>query len=110
MPSPDRPESVAALMGRSPWFSHDAEGNVVRRERTCECGKTFAQTLLSERFLTMCERQSRACLNAVTQQIPGYFVPVHCPHCERIDVGRWAHIAESRSVPDTQPFGERDAA
>lgn len=102
-------ESLAEVMGRNPLFSHDENAKPIRRERTCECGKRFTQTLLSERFLSMCERQGRRCIDLVTQQVPGFFVPVHCPHCERIDLGHAARLADSRALPDA-PFGERDAA
>jgi hypothetical protein len=93
-------EQMAATLRGDPMFSHDAAGNPIIREAACECGRRFMQTLLSERFLSIAERQSARAIAAVTEQIPGFFVPVHCPKCERIDLGHTARVAEARSVPD----------
>lgn len=94
---------------RTKWFALDAQGNPITRDRTCECGRRFAQSQLSARFMEMAERQSKRAAALVFAQCPGLFVPVHCPECERRDIGRQASIDEMPHY--SPPFGERhDAA
>ncbi len=100
---------LSRLLAGDPMFASGSDGPITR-ERTCECGTLFTQRLLSERFLTMVERAGRKALAAVSQQIPGYYVPVHCPRCERIDLNRQGTIDAHRNEYPSQPFGERDAA
>lgn len=88
-------------------FSTGANGKAISRDRSCECGQRFTQRLLSERFLAIVEKRGRRAMDLMTQQIPGYFVPVHCPSCERRDLGHAARIAEARHASEPQPaFGE----
>jgi hypothetical protein len=90
-------------------FQHRTDGSVVTRDTTCECGTAFQQAMLSERFMGIAEKGGGAL--CVTRDIPELYVPVHCPPCERKDLGRAARIAEARSLPEhRQPFGDRDAA
>ena len=98
-----QPESLARLLERDPMFANDAEGNPIHRERTCECGKRFTQRLLSERWLSIAEK-ARA-IELVRQQIPGFFVPVHCPQCERRDIGMQARKDEYKHAPKPS-YGE----
>lgn len=91
-----QPTAVPALLERDRMFSHDAEGNAITRTRTCECGRRFTQRLLSARFLEIVEGQSKGALAAVRRDIPDYFVPVHCPPCERRDLGHAARRADFR--------------
>lgn len=72
------------------------EHGVVERSRTCECGRSFSQRLLSARFLTAVERRGQRAMDMLREQIPDYYVPVHCPPCERIDLGRRAQVDEHR--------------
>lgn len=104
-----QPESIGAMMGRDPMFSHGADGEPVTRKAKCECGRGFTQRLLSERFLTIVEAHSRRAIEFTAKQIPGFFVPVHCPACERMDLGMQARRDEYTQQPKP-PFGERDAA
>lgn len=90
----------ARAIGEDPMFSVGDDGKVVTRTRTCECGKTFTQSLLSEYFLNLAESQNARTIALVTAQIPGYFVPVHCPRCERIDLGRQAWVDGIAQQPD----------
>lgn len=90
------PEQLSDALGRDPMFAHDEHGKPITREGRCECGRRFSQTLLSERFLGIVEAKSAAAIKAVTETIPGYFVPVHCPSCERRDLGMQARLDESR--------------
>lgn len=101
-----QPEKLSAILERDPTFANDLEGNPIHRERTCDCGKRFTQRLLSERFLAIAEH-GRA-IDLVRQQIPGFFVPVHCPTCERRDIGMQARMDEYRHGPQQprQPYGE----
>ncbi len=101
------PQSVAALSARDPMFSHDEHGKVISRERTCLCGRRFTQRQLSGRFLSMCERQSKGAIDAVTAQIPNYFVPVHCPPCERRDIAMSGRAADAKVYRNRE---ERDYA
>jgi hypothetical protein len=90
-------------------FARTDAGEPIKRETTCECGTPFVQRMLSDRFMTAMEKNGAA--GEVLRQIPELYVPVFCPPCERRDIGRWARIAESRSLPDIRPsFGERDHA
>lgn len=91
-------------MANDPMFGARADGTPITRTRTCECGRVFEQRQLSGSFLTIVERHSAGAIDAVTRQIPEYFVPVHCPRCERIDMHRWAQIARARETTrDDQP-------
>jgi DNA-directed RNA polymerase subunit M/transcription elongation factor TFIIS len=77
-----------------PMFAVRSDGEPITRQRTCECGTAFTQRLLSERFCTAVEAAGG--MRAVLRQIPDLYVPVHCPRCERIDLGRQARIDTSR--------------
>ncbi len=101
------PQSLATLTARDPMFSHDEKGNVISRERTCLCGRRFTQRLLSARFLAMCERQSRGAIDAVTRDVPDYFVPVNCPPCERRDIAMSGRVADAKVYRNRE---ERDYA
>lgn len=89
-------QSVADLVKRDQAFSHNAAGDPIERDRTCECGRVFTQRLLSERFMAMAEKHSPRAAQLIMQQIPDLFVPVHCPHCERVELGRQARIDGAR--------------
>jgi hypothetical protein len=103
-------ERVADVVRGDRMFSHDAAGNPIVRDARCECGRSFTQTLLSERFLAIVDRQSPRAMAIFREQIPEFFVPVFCPACERKDIGYHARKDEFNRVPDA-PFGERaDAA
>jgi hypothetical protein len=71
-------------------------GEEITRVRTCGCGQSFTQRMLAPSELAALERMGH--LASVTAQIPGYFVPVHCPPCERADIGRQAYIDEGRAL------------
>lgn len=86
-------------------FARDANGVEITRQRTCECGRRFSQNLLSAQFLAIAERQSRHAIDAITRQIPDYFVPVHCPPCESRDLGMQSRKDEYKHGPQ-QPYGE----
>ncbi len=82
-----------------------------KRDVKCECGQEFTQFQLSEAFMHVVESNGKGALAAVLRDIPDLYVPVHCPKCERLDLGRSARIAEARALPEhRQPFGDRDAA
>lgn len=83
-----------------PWLAHDRNGQQVSRPKTCECGKAFTQALLSERFLAMIERRSKNCLTLMEREIPGGWVPVHCPPCESKDLGMQARRASYLNYTD----------
>lgn len=97
--------SLSAL-GTSPWLAVDQRGQPVQRDRTCECGKAFKQSLLSERFRALIAKRGRRCMQLVTEQIPDGYVPVHCHSCERVDLGRQAWLDESR----THSYDREEAA
>ena len=91
-----QPEDVSVSLRHNPMFAQDAEGNPITRERTCECGKTFSQRLLSQRFFNIVARRGAKCLAEFERQIPEGFVPVFCPACERKDIGRRATVDNHR--------------
>jgi len=95
-----QPTNVAETIQKDRTFANDANGNPIARERVCECGQRFTQRLLSERFLAMVERRGPRAMELMTKQVPGFFVPVHCPKCERVDLGRRMQLDEIRSLPD----------
>ncbi len=97
-----QPSSVAGSMGLDPMFRRDDTGKPVARDAKCECGREFTQRQLSERFLEIVEKQSRNAMQTLRKQIPDFFVPVHCPRCERRDLGRQANLEDARrSSPST---------
>lgn len=107
--SPDDKADGLTHISRSKMFAHDAHGNPISRDRTCECGRRFSQHQLSETFMRITEGKSKRAAQLVLAQCPGLFVPVHCPACERRDLGRQARLDEMPHY--SQPFGERpDAA
>lgn len=81
-------------------FAVDKHGVEITRPWRCRCGTEYTQHILSEKFLGMVERISAGAIAAVTNDIPGFWCPVHCPICERkaLNYGRY-------TVPD-----ERGAA
>lgn len=91
-----QPESLATIADRDPMFSHDETGKPIVRERICECGHRFTQRLLSERFLAIVERKGAKAMDLMRRDIPDFFVPKHCPPCERRDLGRHARMHEAR--------------
>lgn len=88
-----QPTSVPDVMAADPMFAHDAIGQPITRQRTCECGGRFTQRQLSARFMLIVEKQGAGALAAMKRDIPEYFVPVHCPPCERRDLGFSARLA-----------------
>lgn len=89
----------------SMMFSRGANGDTVTRERSCECGRRFTQFQLSERFMLLAEGKSKNAAQLVAKQCPGLFVPVHCPACERRDLGHQSRLDDTRRYDP--PFGER---
>lgn len=102
-----KPASIADAMADDPTFAHDETGKPITRDTTCECGTTFRQRLLSERFMQLSERHGARAVELIRQQIPDYYVPVHCPPCERKDLRRRASIDRARTLPDN--YLDRDA-
>lgn len=94
-----QPENIADAMGRDRMFATTTDGKPITRESKCECGQRFVQRLLSERFLEIVERSSRTAMAVMERQVPGFYVPVHCPPCERQDLGRQARVADLRLLP-----------
>lgn len=84
----------------SPWFACDSAGNAISRERKCECGATFTQRLLSERFLGIVHKQGTGAMRAMERDVRDGFVPVHCPPCERRDLGMAARRAKYAEAAD----------
>jgi hypothetical protein len=91
-----KPDSLADAIAGDPMFSVDEKGRPVMRQRTCGCGRGYTQRLLSERFLGIVEKQSKRAIGFLSEQIPGFWVPVHCPSCESRDLGRQARIDEAK--------------
>lgn len=77
----------------SPYFSKDAAGRPITRERACVCGRPYVQALLSDRVLKMVERRGPDAVRKFMAQIPELYVPVECPTCERRSLGHEARKA-----------------
>jgi ribosomal protein S27E len=90
------PQRGLTSIAHDPMFGVNAAGDPITRERTCECGSRFTQRQLSARFLESAERFSAAAIDGISRQVPGYFVPVHCPPCERRDMHRQNRIEQIR--------------
>lgn len=88
-----------------PTFATDRAGRDITRQRRCECGAEFTQSLLSPQWLEMVEKYSKGAIRAISKQIPDYFVPVHCPPCERKDIAMQARRDEFARDP-APPYGE----
>jgi hypothetical protein len=107
------PTTTAALAAS--WFQRYApdhadeakRGQEITRQHRCECGREFTQRILSERQMAAAERLG--VVGVVARQIPGFWVPVHCPPCERKDLGRQARMDEARAREAAQPPVRRSA-
>lgn len=84
-PKGNPPVHVAALLDRDPMWHRLPTGEIDKREAACGCGATYTQRRLSVRWMTMAERGRGA--QQVMDQIPGLYVPVLCPKCERRSIG-----------------------
>jgi hypothetical protein len=72
-------------------------GQLITRQHRCECGREFTQMILSATELAAAERLR--IVELIARQIPDFWLPVHCPPCERKDLSRQARIDDLR--PDT---------
>jgi hypothetical protein len=110
--SPDARRGEPTPIGDDPMFAKNAAGQVITREAVCECTAPFTQIMLSERFMSLVERAGPGALSAVMREIPGLYVPVHCPKCERVDLGHAGRIGDARaSAPQNRDlFVERQHA
>ncbi|HXD48471.1 MAG TPA: hypothetical protein VN600_06855 [Gemmatimonadaceae bacterium] len=103
-----QPTSVAEAITHDPTFGRRSDGTLVERETVCECGRRFTQHVLSERFMRIVEGHSRRAAELLTAQVPGLWIPVHCPPCERRDLGRQARLDDQRRFDDSS-HSERGA-
>jgi hypothetical protein len=85
-------------------FATDESGAEITRANHCYCGKAFTQRILGMRFLGMVERIRQSAVQAIADQIPGYWCPVHCPSCERKALRDFAVPVErvAYTVPDSR--------
>lgn len=82
-------------------LERNAAGGFVTRDATCQCGKQFTQCIMAAKALESLERQGK--VEVVAKQIPGFWLPVHCPTCERIDLAHQARLDESRARDGAPP-------
>jgi len=102
--TPDTPAGLSRI-NADRWFAKNAKGEPIARERTCECGRRFTQRLLSQHFLEIAEKAKA--IELVAKQIPGFYIPVHCPPCERRDLGMQGRKDEYKhQATHIPPFGE----
>ena len=104
-----QPESISSVMAGDPTFG-ERDGMPIVRERVCACGRRFTQRQLSERFLTIVANQSKRAIDVLSEQIPGFFVPVHCPPCERRDLGHRARLDEMQHRDELHTHTEKGHA
>ncbi len=73
----------------------DEKGQTISRDVYCRrCGKPHQQFQLAMHYLDSVARISEGALTAMTQQVPGFWVPVYCPPCERKDLGFGQHVVD----------------
>jgi hypothetical protein len=85
--------AIGDLFARDPLFA-DGDDVAETRDAVCECGATFKQRKLSQRFVNIVKRHSLTAFEALTRQSPDLFVPRNCPPCERADVAAWQRATE----------------
>jgi len=104
--------TVAAIIAKDRMFAHAENGDPITRERKCLCGRTYRQTLLSADFMRLVESRGQHAVDVFVKQIPDMYVPVHCPVCERHDIGNHAKRAAIHHHAGNPDFydGDRDAA
>lgn len=91
-------------MGTDPMFA-TRQGEPITRESVCECGASFIQRLLSERFLAMVIKHSSTALAVFEAQVPDGYVPVHCLPCEHHDLIRQYALDKTRDKhPTDAPY------
>jgi hypothetical protein len=98
VPEPLTP--IASLAGSMFAYraSEDGKGMVpVERRKACECGREFTQSLMAPSELASLERMGH--IATFMRQIPECWVPVHCPPCERVQLGHQSRIDEARNAP-----------
>lgn len=72
----------------------------IAREAVCECGTRFVQKHLSAAFLELCEKWNHGgAMRELRKQVPDFYVPVHCPKCERQQLGLEARRSGYRLAP-----------
>lgn len=93
------PARISQFVGRGMFAYRAGEdgkaATPVERQATCECGRTFTQSLMAPSELAALERMGR--IKTFMQQIPDCFVPVHCPACERRQLTLQAQLDEART-------------
>ena len=73
-------------------LERNAAGGFVQRQSTCCCGKEFTQSIMAATALESLERQGK--IDIIAKQIPGFWLPKHCPPCERKDLALEARRSE----------------
>jgi hypothetical protein len=75
---------------------HERAGQLIERTHTCECGRAFRQNQLSVSFLEAME--ARGTIKLFEQQTPGFWVPVHCGPCERVQLRFRQQVDDARQL------------
>jgi hypothetical protein len=81
-PAPVSSTFVArGMFAHRPGEDEKAAPTPVERPQTCRCGREFTQSFMAPSELEALERMGH--IDTFMRQIPGGWVPVHCPKCER---------------------------
>ena len=67
------------------------------RTATCDCGRTFEQRRVDERWMDALATHRSGAAAAIARTIPELYVPRFCPRCERKQLTLEAQLAAVRS-------------
>lgn len=103
MPEQQEAPVTMAVIQRS-WIGrygpdHERAGQLIERSAVCECGAAFQQMQLSATWLETMERRRPRVIALLQDQAPGFWIPAHCPPCERVQLGHQARIDEAQNAP-----------
>lgn len=95
MSAPEKPSAKLKS-----WFEIGEDGKEIARNIECGCGKTFTQHRVAFRFVeSLAEGRGERAAALFMEQIPGGWVPVFCPTCERKDLNSVANRAYFPAPP-----------
>lgn len=92
------------------WIEKDANGTEITQRNTCDCGKQYTQWRIAFRFVeALANGRGEKAAKLFMDQIPGGWVPVFCPSCERKELATRANRVYFPPLPDDD-YSNRGAA